>query len=256
MPGQRHRSGHRRLERLVGVTQVRFPRIADVAQCSVAYAWFALPVLAAIEARVHRCPQIIAHLDQHPDAADRAERIDADGAEPQPLVRLLAQRLARGNYDNSVMLEVLTRRYYGNKVSTICESGTSPDATSSSPTGEGVTVASVAVNYGALGAATRGLIELASASSVPVVADIYLGWNVSPRPSTRWWRRCEIVSARPIPEQLQRITATVAGVGSTVMHHHFTFRPSLSGLTEDHLIRGLHPHIGSACRWSGCASSI
>lgn len=27
------------------------------------------------------------------------------------------------------------------------------------------------------------------------------------------------------------------------MHHHFTFRPSLSGLTEDRLIRGLHPHI-------------
>ena len=33
----------------------------------------------------------------------------------EPLVRLLGQRLVRANLDNSVMLEVLTRRYYGNK---------------------------------------------------------------------------------------------------------------------------------------------
>ena len=52
----------------------------------------------------------------------------------------------------------------------------------------------------------------------------------------------EIVRAR-FPEQLQRITATVAGVGSTVIT---TISPSgrfAVGLTEDRLVRGLHPHI-------------
>jgi len=33
----------------------------------------------------------------------------------EPLVRLLGQRLGRGGLDNVVMLEVLTRRYYGNR---------------------------------------------------------------------------------------------------------------------------------------------
>jgi acetyl-CoA carboxylase carboxyltransferase component/biotin carboxyl carrier protein len=232
------------LERLVGVTQVRFPRIADVAR-SVAYAWFALPVLRRDRARVYTdVRKSLRYLDQHPDAADRAERIAQMVPSTQPLVRLLAQRLARGNYDNSVMLEVLTRRYYGNKGLNDLRVRDIAGCHFVVADRHNVTVASVAVNYGALDAATRGLIELASASSVPVVADIYLSWERQPASFDEMVAALhEIVSARPIPEQLQRITATVAGVGSTVMHHHFTFRPSLSGLTEDRLIRGLHPHI-------------
>ena len=76
------------------------------------------------------------YLDQHPDAADRAERIAQMVPSTQPLVRLLAQRLARGNYDNSRDAggtDPPLLRQQGSQ--TICESGTSPDATSSSPTG-------------------------------------------------------------------------------------------------------------------------
>src|SRR5690606_29561349 len=40
-----------------------------------------------------------------------------------------------------------------------------------------------------------------------------------------------------------RITATVAGSNGAVMHHHFTFRPSATGMAEERLIRGLHPYI-------------
>ncbi|GAB03749.1 ATP-grasp domain-containing protein [Gordonia amarae] len=232
------------LERVVGVTQVRFPRIADLAR-GVAYAWFALPVLRRDRARVYTdVRKSLLYLDQHPDAADRAERIARMVPSTQPLVRLLAQRLARGNYDNSPMLEVLTRRYYGNKGLTDLRVRDIAGCNVVVADRQNVTVASVAVNYGALDAAVRGLIELASSSSVPVVADIYLSWERQPASFDEMVAALhEIVSARPIPEQLQRITATVAGTGSTVMHHHFTFRPSLSGLTEDRLIRGLHPHI-------------
>ena len=69
------------LERVVGVTQVRFPRIADLAR-GVAYAWFALPVLRRDRARVYTdVRKSLLYLDQHPDAADRAERI---ARQPQP----------------------------------------------------------------------------------------------------------------------------------------------------------------------------
>jgi len=47
----------------------------------------------------------------------------------------------------------------------------------------------------------------------------------------------------PLPSQLRRLTATVAGSGRAVMHHHFTFRPSETGMSEERLIRGLHPYI-------------
>lgn len=53
----------------------------------------------------------------------------------------------------------------------------------------------------------------------------------------------QVIDAHPLPEQVRRLTATVAGSSGAVMHHHFTFRPSPTGMTEDRLIRGLHPYI-------------
>src|SRR5690606_39734600 len=53
----------------------------------------------------------------------------------------------------------------------------------------------------------------------------------------------EVLNAQPLPNLVHRITATVAGSDNAVMHHHFTFRPSATGLDEEHLIRGLHPYI-------------
>ena len=52
-----------------------------------------------------------------------------------------------------------------------------------------------------------------------------------------------VVGAHPLPHQVRRLTTTVAGRGGAVMHHHFTFRPSTTGMTEERLIRGLHPYI-------------
>ena len=55
------------------------------------------------------------HLDRNPDAPDRAERIQAMVASAEPLVRLIGQRIGRPGRDHAPLLEVLTRRYYGNR---------------------------------------------------------------------------------------------------------------------------------------------
>jgi acetyl-CoA carboxylase carboxyltransferase component len=53
----------------------------------------------------------------------------------------------------------------------------------------------------------------------------------------------EVVNAHSLPNQIRRLTTTVAGRGGAVMHHHFTFRPATTGMIEERLIRGLHPYI-------------
>jgi acetyl-CoA carboxylase carboxyltransferase component len=52
-----------------------------------------------------------------------------------------------------------------------------------------------------------------------------------------------VITAEPLPECVDRITATVAGGDGALMHHHFTFRRGPAGFGEDRLIRGLHPRV-------------
>ncbi|MBB4931681.1 acetyl/propionyl-CoA carboxylase alpha subunit/acetyl-CoA carboxylase carboxyltransferase component [Lipingzhangella halophila] len=233
----------RALERLVAATQVRFPAVADLAR-GVVFAWFGQPLLRRNRARVYAgVRKHLRYLDAHPDAPDRAERIAEMVASTEPLVRLLGQRLLRDDRDNTVMLEVLTRRYYGNKplaeVRTSraagCEFVVAQRADSS--------VASTAVSFEALGSALRGLAELAGGQD-SVDADIYLAWEDQPADSEDMAAALGgVLAAHPLPEGVRRLTATVAGRSGAVMHQHFTFRPAATGMAEDRLIRGLHPYI-------------
>ncbi|MFI6578407.1 carboxyl transferase domain-containing protein [Nocardiopsis sp. NPDC050513] len=231
------------LERLVAATQVRFPAVADLAR-GVVFAWFAQPLLRRNRARVYaNVRRHLRHLDAHPDASDRAERVAEMVRSTEPLVRLLGQRLGRADVDNTVMLEVLTRRYYGNKGLTDvrtrevagCAFVVAERAESS--------VVSAAVAFEELGVALRGLAELANGGEA-VDADIYLSWEKQPEDFDAMAAALhEVFSVHPLPDQVRRLTATVAGRDGAVMHHHFTFRPSPTGLAEDRLIRGLHPYI-------------
>ncbi len=103
------------LEHLVAATQVRFPAVADLAR-GVVFAWFTQPLRRRTRAKVYTAVRKhLRHLDQHPDAPDRAERISAMVAIAEPLVRLVGQRIGREGADPVPLLEVLTRRYYGNR---------------------------------------------------------------------------------------------------------------------------------------------
>ncbi|MER7892235.1 carboxyl transferase domain-containing protein [Micromonospora sp. NPDC094482] len=231
------------LERLVAATQVRFPAVADLAR-GVVFAWFAQPLLRRNRARVYaEVRGHLRHLDAHPDAPDRAERIAQMVRSTEPLVRLLGQRLVRDHLDNAVMLEVLTRRYYGNKALTSVHTRPVAGCTFVVAERADSSVMSAAVSFDALGSALRGLAELAGGAD-DVDADIYLGWENQPEDFDAMADALlEVIAAHPLPPQVRRLTTTVAGRGGAVMHHHFTFRPSGAGMSEDRLIRGLHPYI-------------
>ncbi|MDP4505712.1 ATP-binding protein [Nonomuraea turcica] len=231
------------LERLLSATQVRFPVVSDLAR-GVVYAWFAQPLLRRNRARVYaRVRKHLRHLDAHPDAPDRAERIAEMVRTTEPLVRLLGQRLTRDDLDNAVMLEVLTRRYYGNKGLTAVRTSEVAGCRFVIAERAGSCVVSSAVSFEALGGALRGLAGLADGEDA-IDADIYLAWEHQPEDSDAMAAALhEVISAHPLPPQIRRLTATIAGSGGAVMHHHFTFRPSATGMTEERLIRGLHPYI-------------
>ena len=234
------------LEHLVSATQVRYPAVSDLAR-GVVFRWFAQPLLRRARAEVYAgVRQSLRHLDRNPDSPDRAERIAAMVAGSEPLVRLLAQRIGRPGTDPAPLLEVLTRRYYGNKDLT----GVRSRAVAGCPfvTAEHVEPARVvttAVDFTQLADAVRAIGELArdAPAGAHVVADVYLRWADQPEVDEMAARLGEVIAAQPLPERVDRITTTVAGGGGAVMYHHFTFRRDAAGFAEDRLIRGLHPRV-------------
>ncbi|GAA0220611.1 biotin carboxylase N-terminal domain-containing protein [Saccharothrix mutabilis subsp. mutabilis] len=230
------------LEHLVAATQVRFPALSDLAR-GVVFRWFAQPMLRRSRARVHsEVRKHLIHLDRHPDAADRAERIAVMVASPEPLVRLLGQRIGRPGVDHAPLLEVLARRYYGNDALTAIRPKRVGDCVFVAAENRGTRVVSTAVDFAALPGAVRALAELAA--DQPLVADLYVTWPDGPADHEEMAARLrEALTAQPLPTALDRITTTVAGRRDEAMHHHFTFRPSLHGLAEERLVRGLHPRI-------------
>ncbi|WP_259139606.1 ATP-binding protein [Tsukamurella ocularis] len=232
------------LERLMDATQSRYPVIADLAR-GVVFAWFGQPLLRGNREGVYSAVRAhLTHLDQNPTAVDRSDRIAEMVRSTEPLVLLLGERLA-GDHptDNAVMLEVLTRRYYGNKGLTEVRTQDVAGTEWVVAERDGALLASAAVAYDGLSAAVAGLAQVAEGAA-SVDADIYLSWEQQPEDQDEMVAAFDsVLSAHPLPAQVRRVTITVAGSGGAVMHHHFTFRAATNGVVEDRLIRGLHPYI-------------
>ncbi|MEV0127864.1 carboxyl transferase domain-containing protein [Dactylosporangium sp. NPDC050688] len=239
------------LEHLVEATQVRFPAVSDLAR-GVVFRWFAQPLLRRNRAKVYAAVrEDLQHLDRNPDAPDRAERIQAMVASAEPLVRLIGQRIGRPGRDHAPLLEVLTRRYYGNRALsgvTVREAAGCRFVTAERTDGSGVVrIVTTAVDIAALPHAIGAVAELAA--GVPddgLVADLYVTWEDQPDADAIAVRLGELLTGQSLPRAVRRITTTVAGTSGAVMHHHFTFRPDAAGgdaFVEDRLIRGLHPQI-------------
>ncbi|HLJ98560.1 MAG TPA: carboxyl transferase domain-containing protein, partial [Streptosporangiaceae bacterium] len=250
------------LEHVILATQPRFPAVGDLAR-SLVFRWFSQPLLRRARARAYaRVRRHLRYLDQHPDAADRGERIADIVASPEPIVRLLGERIDRPGTDAGPMLEALSRRYYGEHgladvrcapiggrpvltggyrldgkrlrlLATVAGIGDLPEA-----------LATVAGGAGAVADAASGPVAGAASGSTALAADIYLSWADQPAEADSVAARLRAaLSAAMLPDRLERVTMTVVGRSGTAMHHHFTFRPSPAGLTEERLIRGLHPLI-------------
>jgi acetyl/propionyl-CoA carboxylase alpha subunit/acetyl-CoA carboxylase carboxyltransferase component len=236
------------LEHLVEATQVRFPAVSDLAR-GVVFRWFAQPLLRRNRAKVYAAVRAdLLHLDRHPDAPDRAERIQAMVASAEPLVRLIGQRIGRPGRDHTALLEVVTRRYYGNRaLSAVSVRDTSEVrfVTAERTDGSGIVrVVTTAVDIAALPSAIAAVGELAAGvAEHGLVADLYVTWEDQPDADAMAVRLRQLLTEQPLPAGVRRVTLTVAGTSGAVMHHHFTFRPAEGGFVEDRLIRGLHPQI-------------
>ena len=239
----------RTLEHLIEATQVRFPAVSDLAR-GVAFRWFAQPLLRRNRAKVYAAVrEELRYLDRNPDATDRAERIQAMVASPEPLVRLIGQRIGRPGLDHAPLLEVLTRRYYGNHALSqvtarktcgcrfVTAEHTGPQGVTRVVT-TAVDIAVLPAAIEAVGTLTEGVAERG------LVADVYVDWADQPDADAMAVRLGQVLNEHPLPESVRRITTTVAGTSGAVIHHHFTFRATDGvGFTEDRLIRGLHPQV-------------
>src|SRR5664280_2144417 len=100
------------LDRLIVATQLRYPTVGDLAR-SIRFRFFDNPVIRAARELVYAgIREHLSYLDEHHGAADYAQRIETMTACPEPLIRLLAQRIGINSSGLEPMLEVLTRRYY------------------------------------------------------------------------------------------------------------------------------------------------
>ncbi|SDZ50129.1 Acetyl/propionyl-CoA carboxylase, alpha subunit [Asanoa ishikariensis] len=238
------------LEHVIAATQVRFPAVSDLAR-GVVFRWFAQPLLRRNRAKVYAAVRAdLRYLDANPSAADREERIQAMVASNEPLVRLIGQRAGRAGLDHAPLLEVLTRRYYGNRALsavTVHETAGCRFVTASHIGPRGATqVVTTAVDIAALPDALGAVAAFATDTpSRGLVADLYVTWEDQPDGDAVAVRLGALVAAASLPAGVRRITTTIAGTSGAVVHHHFTFRPSEtgSGFVEDRLIRGLHPQI-------------
>ncbi len=229
------------LEHLIEATQVRFPAVADLSR-GLVFRWYAQPLMRRTRAQVYAEVRAdLRHLDKHPDAPDRAERIRRMVSCRQPLVRIIGQRIRRpGHGDHAVLLEVLTRRYYGNRT---LSAVTARDGFVTAAHGATRVVAGV-VDITDLPGALTALDKLTDgAPEDHTVVDLYLGGEDEPDVGAMAARLGALLAGCPVPAGVERVTVTVAGATGAVMQHHFTFRPGPAGFTEDRLIRGLHPQI-------------
>jgi acetyl/propionyl-CoA carboxylase alpha subunit/acetyl-CoA carboxylase carboxyltransferase component len=240
------------LGHLVEATQVRFPAVSDLAR-GLVFRWFTQPLLRRNRATVYAAvSDELRYLDRAPDAPDRAERIQTMVATAEPLVRLIGQRIGRPGRDHAALLEVLTRRYYGNRrlsAVTTQEMAGCQFVTAEHTGLHGLTrVVTTAVDIAALPDAIDAVGTFAAdVAERGLVADLYLTWEDQPDADAMAVQLGQLLAARPRPAGVRRITTTVAGTVGAAMHNHFTFRPNGegTGYAEDRLIRGLHPQIAS-----------
>ncbi len=236
------------LEHIVEATQVRFPAVSDLAR-GVVFRWFAQPLLRRNRAEVYAAVRDeLLYLDRNPDASDRAERIQTMVASSEPLVRLIGQRIGLPGRDQAPLLEVLTRRYYGNRgladVTARDAAGCRFVTAERTDAGGTTRVVTTAVDISALADAVTAVGAFAAdVAEHGLVADLYVTWDDQPDTETMASGLADLLAEHSLPAGVRRLTATITGTSGAVMHHHFTFRPDGGAFAEDLLIRGLHPQI-------------
>ncbi|GAB3866574.1 biotin carboxylase N-terminal domain-containing protein [Nocardioides maradonensis] len=240
------------LERLKAATQRRFPAVGDLAR-SIRFRWFDQPLVdAERETVVAGVRDEVAAL-AHPDASDRAARIDALAAIPEKIVGFLGERIASGAGAPEPMLEVMTRRHYRETVGAVTVSereGRPFVGATYEIDGAARHLVTTTGTWDELSDPASALVrELAAAlaeSGAPadVVADLFLHWPSTPdsAPAVTAALR-DALAASGLLALARRVTVAVCP-GDDTQVEYYTFRTDDSGeVVEDELVHGVHPMV-------------
>ena len=238
---------HETLDRLIGAAQMRYPVVGELAR-SVRFRVFDRPVIEAARARVLAAArEQLRQLAADPDAPDQAERIDALVASPEPLIRLLGERIG-GTAGHGPLLELLTRRYYKivalEEVLSLRLDGRQLVTARYSLDGRWVGLIATLADVAELPAAAAAAGTLASDSSTSEsVIDLYLHSSEPlPDADTTAAELGAALNGAHLPPSVRRVTVAMGGRTAANVHH-FTFRPAERGFEEERVTRDLHPMI-------------
>jgi acetyl/propionyl-CoA carboxylase alpha subunit/acetyl-CoA carboxylase carboxyltransferase component len=238
------------VERLVVATRLRFPVIGDLAR-SLRYEAYERPLIVEARQAVYDdVREQLRLLAANPSPAEYAERIDRLVASPEPLIRLLAQQLTSNGPGLDAALEAMVRRYYRirelENVRAFRQEGRSYVTGQFRLRGDRLELISALADYDDLPGALVALNALAERADQPanVVTDLYLAWPEAPDDGDQLSTALHgaLVHQSALAAG-RRITVTVCRPGENPVQQ-FTFRPSADGLTEERVIRNMHPLTG------------
>jgi len=236
------------LDRLIIATQLRYPTIGDLAR-SIRFRFFDHPVILAAREQVYAgVREELAYLDAHPGAPDYAQRIEVLTAGPEPLIRLLVQRLGLNPAGSEPMLEVLARRYYKIRrledIRAFRLEGRQFVTGAYELGGNRLYLVSAMGALSELRACLLGVAGPAASVADPtnLVVDIYLSGDPSIDPDSMASILADTLTEVPALVVGRRVTVTVGDHSGA--HQQFTFRPSQGRMVEERVIRGMHPMIG------------
>jgi acetyl/propionyl-CoA carboxylase alpha subunit/acetyl-CoA carboxylase carboxyltransferase component len=240
------------LERLVTVSENRFPALNDLAR-DVRYHFFEQPLYE--KARQQTYSEISQHLDflvQNPGAAEREQRVQALVECPYPLKNLLSGRFEGASPEIlQLLLEVLTRRYYRiRKLEglTVSEAGGCSFAMAEYDDGLRRThVISMYLAGAELRVETEGLNSVLAVipDNHDVVIDLY-AWGVSPADGAEALEeklRATLETTK-FGRPVKRVVFSLNANGTTPVDggtQYLTFHLTPEGYSEDRTCRGLHP---------------
>ena len=249
------------LERILRATQRRYPVIADLAR-SIRFSWFDQRLVDAERRQVLDGVAEEVEALSDPDAPDRAARIDALTAIPEPLVGFLSERLTRGLPTHEPLLEVLIRRHYLEyDLRDLVVADPHPDERMARPvvraeylSGEhGPTrVISTVGRIDELrpGGAIGAVVATELSTDHENVVELYVSWPDPPTdPEVISAELRDLLTGQPFVAAARRTSVAVCAADSRPVGY-WTFRTAGDGsgesdaLVEDGLVRGMHPMVG------------
>ena len=236
------------LDRMIVATQLRYPSVGDVAR-AVRFRYFEKPLVKqARQEVVAQAERLLAELTDSPGGAQDMERVQALVASPEPLIQLLARRIAAPPSGADPVLEVLTRRYYRRRSLENLQAGLLDGRTCVTGdyelSGKRLHLVALMAQHAELAAALSSLTSRVTETADPsdVVVDLYLSWPDRPSDADELAEllRSELMASEVL-RSVRRVTVTICTPSGDV--ETLTFRPSPdgAGLVEEDVIRGMHP---------------